>query len=236
MNTRAELALQPAYRLPGLPGAEACREKFLRVFPQGFYDPRYLSWERGYKWNTHERWNEVLGEREFRSLLRKRRFMEVAERAVKIESKTHLLFSFEKMAIRDALKSPGGARLFANELYDFLYGSGSPDTKFERWCGSIGRLPRKQSRVLTWPLVTVFGFIAQPERHIFFKPKTTRAAALEYGFALNYTSHPSWGIYASLLDFVAIIRRDLRELRPRDMIDLQSFLWVLGSAEYDDWK
>jgi len=30
----------------------------------------------------------------------------------------------------------------------------------------------------------------------------------------------------------AIVRRDLRDLRPRDMIDIQSFLWVQGSDEY----
>jgi hypothetical protein len=30
------------------------------------------------------------------------------------------------------------------------------------------------------------------------------------------------------------VRRDLRDLRPRDMIDLQSFIWVQGSDEYPD--
>jgi hypothetical protein len=30
------------------------------------------------------------------------------------------------------------------------------------------------------------------------------------------------------------VRRDLRDLRPRDMIDIQSFLWVQGSDEYPD--
>jgi hypothetical protein len=30
------------------------------------------------------------------------------------------------------------------------------------------------------------------------------------------------------------VRRDLRDLGPRDLIDLQSFLWVLGSSEYDE--
>ena len=29
------------------------------------------------------------------------------------------------------------------------------------------------------------------------------------------------------------VRRDLRDLRPRDMIDIQSFLWVQGSDEYE---
>jgi len=28
------------------------------------------------------------------------------------------------------------------------------------------------------------------------------------------------------------VRRDIREMRPRDLIDIQSFIWVLGSNEY----
>jgi hypothetical protein len=44
------------------------------------------------------------------------------------------------------------------------------DVRFERWCEVIGSLPRKQTRVLTWPLVTVFGYIARPDRHMFLKP------------------------------------------------------------------
>jgi hypothetical protein len=89
-------------------------------------------------------------------------------------------------------------------------------------------------RVLTWPLVTVFGFIAQPGAHIFLKPTVTRAAASEYGFEFRYESRPSWDTYASLLEFAAAVRRDLRDLRPRDMIDIQSFLWVQGSDEYQE--
>jgi hypothetical protein len=30
------------------------------------------------------------------------------------------------------------------------------------------------------------------------------------------------------------VRIEQRDLRARDMIDLQSFLWVLGSAEYEE--
>jgi hypothetical protein len=29
------------------------------------------------------------------------------------------------------------------------------------------------------------------------------------------------------------VKRDTRDLRPRDMIDVQSFIWVQGSEEYD---
>ena len=42
-------------------GAKRARKKFLRYFPGGFRDATYLEWEREYKWETHERWEEALG-------------------------------------------------------------------------------------------------------------------------------------------------------------------------------
>jgi hypothetical protein len=213
-------------------GAIRCRRKFLRFFPKGFQDPKYDAWERGYKWEAHQAWQEVLSESIFSSLLRKRNFSEIATRAVRIESRTNLLFSFEKMALRDAVKTSKGAELFATELFQFLYGKRASATAFQRWVETVTKLPRKQTRVLTWPLVTVFGFIARPETHIFLKPNVTRAAAAEYEFEFQYFSKPSWETYSRLLEFARVVRADLADLQPRDQIDAQSFFWVLGSNEY----
>ena len=102
------------------------------------------------------------------------------------------------------------------------------------WPQEVVWLPRRQTRVLTWPLVTVFGFIAQPKTHFFLKPMVTRRAADEYGFDFEYRSRPNWQTYKGLLTFARTVSRDLRDLRPRDMIDIQSFLWVQGSDEYPD--
>jgi hypothetical protein len=214
-------------------GALRARRKFLRFFPAGFADESYIAWERGYKWIAHERWVATLDRDTHRTLVRADDGAEVARRAVAIESRTNLLFSFEKMALRDAVRRPDGSRAFAGALFDFLHGSGDLRTRFERWCDAVAGLPRRQTRVLTWPIVTVFGFIAQPDVHVFLKPNVTRTAARLYGFDFRYESRPSWATYASLLDFAATVRRDLRDLRPRDMIDIQSLIWVQGSAEYD---
>jgi hypothetical protein len=78
----------------------------------------------------------------------------------------------------------------------------------------------------------VFGFLAQPERHIFLKPNVTRRAAVLYGSPLTYRSSPDWETYANLLALARKVMADQRALRPRDMIDVQSFLWVQGSDEY----
>ena len=223
---------QPRLTIPA--SALRCRRKFLRFFPGGFADETYVDWERGYKWQAHERWLNALGPSPFRDLLRQRRFSDIAAHAVSIESRTNLLFSFEKMALRDAVKSAAGAEAFATGLYDFLHGRAGDERRFEQWCEVVGSLPRRQTRVLTWPVVTVFGFIAQPDRHMFLKPNVTRVAAGEYGVEFTYASRPNWMTYASLLDFAMRVRADQRDLEPKDMIDAQSFIWVQGSDEYEE--
>ncbi|HET7809844.1 MAG TPA: hypothetical protein VFL16_04660 [Steroidobacteraceae bacterium] len=226
--------MDQAVRLSLTPGAKRCRRKFLEYFPDGFHDADYLEFERDYKVETHRRWEEALNAREFRSLLAAGAHAEIAARAVRVEQRSRhsMIFSFEKMALRDAVRTPAGARAFATGLFDLLHGRGSLQRRFERWIAVVAGLPRRQTRVLTWPLVTVFGFIARPDQHVFLKPTVTRAAARAYGFEFNYASRPSWPVYQSLLQFADRVRRDTRDLGPRDMIDAQSFIWVQGSDEY----
>jgi hypothetical protein len=208
-----------------------CRRKFLGYFPEGFRDEDYLDLERSYKSAAAARFDERLGLTRLRQLVEEGQHLEVARAAIAIEARTNLLFSFEKMALRDAVNTRAGARLFAEGLADYVASEVTRDA-FERWCAAIARLPRRKTRVLTWPVVTVFGFIARPDTHMFLKPKVTQHAATAYGFDFRYSSKISWDTYSSVLDFAKLIRRDTRDLGPRDMIDVQSFLWVLGSDEY----
>jgi hypothetical protein len=213
--------------------ASQARRRFLAFFPEGFRDETYVETERLPKWTAHRQWVKSLGRARSEELLQAGEFREIAALATRLEARTYLLFSFEKMALRDALRSPAGAREFANGLYDWLYGAGSERERFEHWVSTVGSLPRRQTRVLTWPVVTIFGFIARPKVHMYVKPTVLRTAAERYGFDLPYRSTPSWETYSSILEFARVVRRDVADLRPRDMIDIQGYLWVLGSAEYD---
>lgn len=169
-----------------------------------------------------------------RAALGRGAFDEIAATAIRIESRTNLLFSFEKMALRDAVRSAAGAEGFAAGLYELIHGTDAIEEKFTRWCHRLASLPRKQTRVLTWPVATVFGFIAAPATHFFFKPQVTRRAAQEYGLTLDYDSVPNGVTYRHLLDLARRVKSDLKDLKPRDMIDIQSFLWVQGSDEYEE--
>jgi hypothetical protein len=62
----------------------------------------------------------------------------------------------------------------------------------------------------------------------------TKNAAEKYQFDFNYHSRPNWNTYNNLLEFAELIRQDTIEYKPADYIDLQSFIWVMGSEEYPD--
>jgi hypothetical protein len=211
---------------------ERAERKFLRFFPDGFRDETYLAWERDYKWEAHKEWQAHLGAASFARALKEKRYAEIAAKAVRIESGRSFLFSFEKMALRDAVREPAGARTFAEGLFTLLHGDGPLAARFEAWCAAVEWLPRKQTRVLTWPLVTVFGFIAQPRTHIFLRPNTIKVAARILGLPFEYTSRTNWQTYAGYLALANTVRAGISDMRPRDMIDIQSFLWVQGSDEY----
>ena len=76
--------------------ATVSRKKFLYYFPKGFSDKKFYAWERGYKWDAHLAWEKELNEKGYKKLLQEKNFSEIALRAVRIETKTNLLFSFEK--------------------------------------------------------------------------------------------------------------------------------------------
>jgi hypothetical protein len=176
-------------------GLSEAQRKFRRTFPGGFCDETYLGWERNYKWRAHLDWQKALAPDLFQRLVRNEEYYQVAKAAITIESRTNLLFSFEKMALRDAVHSKAGARQFAVGLYGLLYGDQPLNERFRLWVEAVDRLPRRKTRVLTWPVTTVFGFLAQPRVHFFFKPTVTREAARRLGIDLPYTSRPSWPVY-----------------------------------------
>lgn len=228
------LRQQPVLRDDFEKARKKCKRKFLYYFPKGYQGEKFMQWERKYKLDAHQRFQNLYNKASYQELLKQEEYEKIAFGIANIESKTNLLFSFEKMALRDAIKSYEGAKAFSTGLYHYLYDEEILEQRFQKFIAVIGALPRKQTRVLTWPLVTVFGFIALPSEHLFLKPRVTQAAAAKYKYDFQYKSSPNWRTYANLLRFAKQVKADTKDLGPRDNIDIQSFIWVLGSAEYPD--
>ncbi len=211
----------------GLPEA---RLDFLEIFSDGFEDQAYLDIERNYKVNARELFLELLNEQEFKKLLDDCESEEIARRALQVANKTNLIFPNEKMSLKDGLKTPENALMFAQTLFELLYGVGEYRDRFEAFAECLNKVDAAK-----WPIMTYFPFLAFPEEQMFLKPEITKHAAELTKAELNYKSELNWLTYSCLLDFSKYLYEELvkMEMAPRDMIDVQSFMWCITPGKYD---
>jgi len=206
------------------------RLDFLKLFPDGFEDAGYLNEERNYKVAARELLLELLSEQAFRELLESGNFDEIVRRALQVANKTNLIFPNEKMGLKDGLKTPEHIQLFAERLFDLLYGNGEFRKRFETFAECLEEIEASK-----WTTMTYFTFLAFPEEHMFLKPEVTKHAAALTKAELNYKSDLNWLTYSCLLDFAKYLKDELvaMEMNPRDMIDVQSFMWCITPGKYD---
>ena len=92
------------------------------------------------------------------------------------------------MALSDVVRVSAGARRFAEGLHDFLHGTGTDAERFTRWCRIVAGLPRRQTRVLTWPVVDRLRIHRGADVPHVSQPDVTRIGAVRYGVELQYSS------------------------------------------------
>lgn len=193
----------------------------------GFHGEAYHRLERDYKIEAQSLMTSSLEEKSFELLLAAHDYSEICKRAMAVVNKTNLIFPNEKMSLKDGLKSDLSKKLFSERLYELLYGEGALESRFQAFADCLVELKSAK-----WTVLTYFLFIAFPTQHMFLKPEVTQRAAEVCGFELNYRSEPNWLTYSKLLEFSHHLFKAPSELKPRDMIDIQSFIWC--TAKIDD--
>jgi hypothetical protein len=200
-------------------GYDGARSRFLSGFPDGFAGQRYMAGERTYKTDAVAKVAGMLS-------------LETAKCAGRAEcvlaarafQATNLVFQVEKARITDVLKHPSGAA-FVKAAARFADG--------EIGAGFVDMLSaiRDAGQAPSWPMLTYLPFLWRPDRHLFLKPKVTRDFAYRVGhsFARDYEAGLTIEVYESLLDLGTETNREVADLGPRDLIDIQSFIWVVGA-------
>lgn len=203
---------------------------FLKEFPGGFHGERLHKHERKYKEAAHALARELLEPGALKSLLEGGHFDEICTRALKVVNATNLVFPNEKMQLKDGLKPPGHAGKFAVAVVDLLYGAEPFQSRFGRFATMLEEIDSAK-----WTVATYFPFFAFPAEHMFLKPMVTQQAAELCGFEISYDSKLNWKTYDRLLAFSQWLFDELtkQELEPRDMIDVQSFIWCIAPGNYD---
>lgn len=200
---------------------------FLELFPEGFYGQKFQAHEREYKDKAHALARTLLDKDALTALIDSSGHGEVVKRASRVANATNLMFPNEKMALKDGLATPAHQKLFAEGLFGILFGANPLKERFGEFVGLL-----EEIEAAKWTTATYFPFVFHPDSHMFIKPSITQHAAELCGFEINYDPQLNWPTYRSVLEFSSYLFNELSELKPRDMIDVQSFMWCIAPGTY----
>jgi hypothetical protein len=201
---------------------------FLREFPEGFYGQKFKEHEREYKEKAHALASELLGKEAFGALLEAEDYAEIVKRALKIANATNLIFPNERMSLKDGLQTPESQQQFSKVLYSLLYDSEEElENRFVAFSKMLENIDAAK-----WTTATYFLFIIHPDKYMFVKPTITQYSSELCGYEVNYKPQLNWLTYKSVLSFSKYIKSEISELKPRDMIDVQSFMWCIAPGTY----
>lgn len=113
-------------------------------------------------------------------------------------------------------------------LDELLYGTSDEESRFNAWSDLLFDIDAPK-----WTIASYFQFLTHPDRYIFFKPTVTQDAAEVCNFELHYRPELNWFTYRSVQRFAEVLRKEIARLEPRDMVDVQSFIWCIAPGKYD---
>ena len=221
------LPIGPQARPPLTP-AQA-KERFLELFPGGFQGERLEKGEREYKVQLHIDALALLGKPVILALLMAGDFAGVCQRARKFidAGKLNLISPYEKIAFNNGMAALQDPQPFALALNDWLYGAGSKELRFNAMSNALDELGAAK-----WPVMTSFGFFVDPSTEVFIKPENLKYAAALFHFEINYKPDLNWNTYDSVTRFYCHLHKEVSDLGPRDMIDVQDFIWCIDPKNY----
>jgi hypothetical protein len=201
-------------------GYDGARARFLHFFPQGFEGADYAGHERAYKLKAKAKLDEAA------PLAEATKGSGFGDAVLSAYRATNLLSLFEKTRLQPLLRSPE-----ADEFIQAAAAFTNGDTR--RGLGAMAAILKRHDNA-KWTVVTYLPFLWKPEAHVFLKPTMIIAFAERVGHSFAHTYKPELdvAVYDSLLDLARTTKDKIADLGPRDMIDIQSFMWT--AVEYTE--
>ena len=212
-----------------------------------FESERYLEEERKYKLELKTEWQDTVTEDLLNTAIEGGNPLPYAAKVSKLLTKTNLLPWRYGVCIK-GFKTSEKARMFLEALRMLLFdreGSTAPLDAFTNRMqplydatlkGGIKPASRSIPSLALW--------LSDPQHHFFIRSEVVkRAASILTGRVLEGQRQiMTSAYYGHVLEFTQTLRSDIAELGPRDMIDVQGFLWGtfsrpdiwLGDCNYDD--
>ncbi len=190
----------------------------------GFEHAKFVEDERTYKVNASAQAQQYLSLPATESFARSGDFPALRKVLKGIAGSTNLLYlrvpKSSDLAVLDDDSLNHG--LFCRELRYLLHGTGSSEdrlTAFSQYLTAY-KLPNK------WTFPTYFLFLCHPDSDIYVRPSVMKWYLTFTGAGSEYTTQPTAECYRAIRGRANELRRDLKDYRPQDLIDVQGFIWV----------
>lgn len=202
------------------------KKLFLEQFPDGFCDDLLMREERQYKDALASLARELLSRDVLVQLIETERYQQVCDNAIKLVTHptNNLPSLYEKLAFKDGLKKLNDPKLFARSVFNYLHGEGDLEPRFTSFANVLAQLEADK-----WPIITIFRFFLFPVTDVYIKPNNLQHAAELSRFEINYKPQLNWLTYYSVMAFYQSLADSTADLNPRDMIDVQSFIWCIDA-------
>lgn len=200
-------------------GFDGAIARFLRIFPTGLRSQAYVDRERAYKIAAKDQLDQIATPEKAQSA------RGLGEEILRVYRATNLLAPIESARMQALLRSTD-ADSFVQAAARFCLG------ELDRGLADM-KVALIRHNVATWPAATYLPFLWRPGIHMFLKPEVTKdfASRVGHDFAQHYASQLRVPVYESLIGLAKTTAVEIADLNPRDQIDVQSFIWVVGKYE-----
>lgn len=198
----------------------------------GFSDSRFEKDEVTYKQATIAKAKTLLSQAELARLITESQFDEFIKRLEQIGRNNNLLYqSVPLSGDLSVLYQPNLDKpAFCRAMLDLLYGEGPAHVRLTRYADFVkaNNLPNK------WTFPTYFLFICHPDTEMFVNPRTIKWFLEFVGGPPAFTSVPTPPTYVTVKQCAQLLKDGLQQFVPRDMVDIQSLIWVCRHVVGDD--
>ena len=191
---------------------------------QDFAHPPFVADELAYKRATIAKAADLISQPELDRLLAEAAYDEMISRLDKVARDNNLLWRRVPSAGDTAVfQHPSLHKAnFCAQVRKLLYGDTPTPMRLQTFSISLTAhdLPNK------WPLPTYLLFITHPDSDIFVKPQAASWFLKFMGEASPVSGEPDGETYRLIRDHAHALLEALQDYGARDMVDIQSFIWV----------
>jgi hypothetical protein len=198
---------------------------FKETHPAGFNDERFLDADLRNKRSAHDVFVATFGEGKAQAMIAAGQHVEVSDVLDSLFRSTNVLSPFEVKAVHKALKNnpEAGSKVLQTAM---TFSATPTSSTFTQLVEAIAQLATDGAKVMTWPIVTLLPFVAEPRKFIALKPTNSELMAARLEYDLKYETTPNWQTFDSMNRMCQSLLEKLAPLGAKDLIDVQGFMWV----------